>query len=421
MKALLVLLLVLFIQPVHSKIQIVGVSPYWDEQSHQLQFVAVMKFASNLDAGDSVILIDAFNLARLGAFVIPEGKIYESPKFRLQKNGKIVAALKNLNQAASGQSRVSGAIRLPHFLKYVAANYPDADSTSIAIIGSSFYDSVNEPAFSMLNGFVPNDTNIVASESQSIFGTRGFETLLEGRDIHIAYLNSQITSSRHEYYLKRFYTLYIENLGGRLATFTSEIPVMLDRAWNAVNPLPHGFELKPTDQLLMKRLRIGDSKIPIHMRKLSHYQLSDTEIRNAKDVQISAVWNCKCDIDLYARGSVHAGVLSFQNQNSDEGWYFKDERQQGSAIKTYETIEFYKSIDLSSTQIALAFYGGAAPNGVAGEIRLAVGSHAYAMPFHIDASSGGKTSGVKESFAQGKATKPHIIMINPLDIVSQKH
>lgn len=421
MKLLFLLFSLLFSMSfAHAKSLIVGVSPYWDDTSHQQQFVQVMKFASSLDVGDRVILIDAFNLTSLGEFVIPEGKLYQNPKFLLQKNGKVVAALKNVKQSPQGVTRVNGAVRLPHFLSYVAEYYSHHDDKTIAMIGSPFFDDVREPSYSMLNGFFPNDTHITASFEKSLFGTKGLETQLKDWDIHFAYSDSAMMSSRHAYYIGRFLSLYVENLGGRLATFTSDIALTLKRAWSRTVPTEHSYTLKPADRLQMLRLRISDSQIPIHSRRLSSRQLSDDELVDARDVQISAVWDCECDIDLYARGNPYAEIISFEKSNTDEGWYFKDVRSIDNNLTTYESIEFYNPINLNTMQIALAFYSGHAPQGVNGSLRLAVGDDTYAIPFHIDTTQGNNTIGVKQSFSTGQAIAPHIIMIDALEIVSQK-
>ena len=108
-----------------------------------------------------------------------------------------------------------------------------------------------------------------------------------------------------------------------------------------------------------------------------------------------------------------------------KGVYYKDVRKPPSHIKAssingFETIEFNVPVDLNKLKIAVALFSGFSHAGIEGEVRLMVDGETYGRSFEISASSGGKTSGIEDSFREGSATEPHIVMIDPLDIVSPK-
>jgi hypothetical protein len=405
---------------------IVALSPYYAPDDARRHSVALLKQLTELNQGSRVTLIDGYNLSIISEFTIPDNPAYNNPKARLGVNREAVAALKrfadrSIMPGSAGYPSVPGAVRLPQLLRYVANNF-NHSKLDIIILGSPFYDDPREAAFSMANGRFPSDGHLFASQGKTPFGAAGQSSLLKNAVIHIGYGSDRIMQGeRHGYFVKRFWTLYVEALGGKLGGFVADVPTLFRGVKGKAAPPAHDFKPVRSDKLEMIILRPVEDRQSIFERPVSETALPQAQVVRAERVQIGISWVCvQCDLDVYARPLPDAPVLYFGRTVTAHGRYWKDYRNSPQPTNGFETIGFDVPLDLRTLVIAVNFYEGEALQGVSGEIRVSVDEHTYAAPFHIAATRGNRGQDIPALFETGKGTGDHSVLIDPLTIVTAK-
>jgi len=403
---------------------VVAVSPYYAPDEARRHSITLLQQLTGLNQGSRVTMIDGYNLSIIGEFNIPDNPAYNNPKARLGVNRKAVSALKRFADQSvapdgEGHSSISGAVRLPQLLRYVANNFAQSSRLDVIVLGSPLYDDPREPVFSMAGGHFPSDAHLFASQGKTPFGAADQSKLLKNVHVHIGYGNDNIMQGdRHAYFVKRFWTLYAEALGGKLGGFVGDVPTLFRSVSNNSAPPAHDFKPVKSNKLEMIILPPVESRQSIFERPVSEAALSQAQMRRAENVQIGISWQCAlCDLDLYAQAMPGAPVLYFGRTVTTHGHYWKDYRNSPDLTNGYETIGFDVPLDLRTLTIVINFYEGQAPQGVSGEIRLSVNGHTYASTFHISATTGNKGRDVLEAIESGRMNQPQSIIINPLRVV----
>ncbi|GJL75956.1 hypothetical protein [Nitrosomonas sp.] len=411
-------------QAASARNMVVAVSPYYPPDEARRHSIALLKQLTELNQGSRVTLIDGYNLSIIGEFTIPDNPAYNNPKARLGVNREAVAALKRFADRAvmpgsEGHPAVAGAVRLPQLLRYVANNFNHDGRLNVIVLGSPFYDDPKEPAFSMTNGRFPSDGHLFASQGKTPFGAAGQSGLLKNITLHIGYGSDRIMQGdRHGYFVKRFWTLYMEALGGKLGGFVADVPTLFRRVSLDGAPPAHDFRPVKSNKLEMIILNPVENRQSIFERPVSKTVLPQAQVVRAERVQIGISWACAlCDLDLYAQAMPGAPVLYFGRTVTTHGRYWKDYRNSPQPTNGFETIGFDVPLDLRTLTIAVNFYEGEAPQGISGEVRLSVDGHTYASTFHISATTGNKGRSVLEAMESGSANQPQSIIINPLRVL----
>lgn len=414
-------------QAASAKNLIVAVSPYYPPDDARRHSVALLKQLTELNQGSRVTLIDGYNLSIIGEFTIPDNPAYNNPKARLGVNREAVAALKRFADRAvapgeKGHPSVPGVVRLPQLLRYVANNFNHSGRLDVIVLGSPFYDDPREPAFTMADGRFPSDGHLFASQGKTPFGAAGQSGLLKNAVIHIGYGSDRIMQGeRHGYFVKRFWALYVEALGGKLGGFVADVPTLFRGVKGNAVPPAHDFKPVRSGKLEMIILSPVENRQSIFERPVSKTALPQAQVVRAERVQIGISWQCaSCDLDVYARPMPDAPVLYFGQTVTAHGRYWKDYRNSPQPTNGFETIGFDVPLDLRTLVIAVNFYEGEAPQGVSGEIRVSVNEHTYAVPFHITATRGNRGQDIPVLFETGKGASDHSALIDPLTIVMAK-
>lgn len=409
---------------------VIAVSPYYPPEEARKHSIRLLQQLTQLDQSSRVTLIDGYHLSIIGEFTIPD-PAYNNPKARLGINRETVAALKrfadkSVMPGSENHPSVSGALRLPQLLRYVANNFNHSGRLDVIVLGSPFYDDPREPAFSMAGGRFPSDGHLFASQGKTPFGAAGQSGLLKNIHVHIGYGSDSIMQGdRHIYFVQRFWTLYVEALGGRLGSFIGDVPTLFRAVSNntstAVTPPAHDFKPMRSDKLEMILLRPVENKQSIFERPVSQTALPQEQIVRAENVQVGISWACAlCDLDVYARPLPGAEIVYFGRTITTHGRYWKDYRHSPQPANGFETISFDVPLDLRTVMIVVNFYAGEAPQGVSGEVRISVDDATYAAPFHIPATHGNRGQDMAQVFETGKASDNHSIIVDPLHIVKAK-
>ncbi|MCK4946170.1 MAG: hypothetical protein KAS59_07915, partial [Alphaproteobacteria bacterium] len=409
-----------------AKNLIIGLSPVLNKQDTRKQNMQVLHYLSeNLEAGQEVLLFDAENRRYLGTFKKPVNKNYANIKALLQYNRSLISVLRAMNQTdhPALSEGTKGSVKIPQFLTFLAQNYAPLKDTDIVILGSPIYVDLQTPAWDMRGGRYPGDGHFGMQFNQSIFSTSGKENYLKGARIHIGFSDKDwAINETYAYFVKRMWTLYIEAQGGVLSSFTDDKTTLWNRVNRSAKALPHNFKRDMTDKLEMFEMPPASSKqVSIHARELTTILPTSDILRMAQNVEIGINWTCKkCDLDLYVRPHHAAKVLYFGHTKSELGLYHKDYTQSPKTVNGYETVTFTSTVDLNDTLIAINWYGGIALSGVTGEIRLAIGSKTYGLPFKITAKKGNAGNGRGQIIEFGKSANSNWLVISPEQILGLK-
>jgi hypothetical protein len=208
-------------------------------------------------------------------------------------------------------------------------------------------------------------------------------------------------SEVHQEKITRFWSLYVQGQGARLATFCGDLPTVFNAARAGAGlaaASPSRYEVDP-QQTKIEMLRITRDV------SLADWITRDTlpqgpagpPTKRVGPMKIGIRWKGKIDLDLYACPAPGADTLYFEHTRSAEGYYYKDHRS--SPEREYEFIEFEAPVDIGRVEASVNFYQGNAPGGPAGEIRIEFEGKIYSGRFAITADHGneGRSGG-----SQGK-------------------
>jgi hypothetical protein len=192
--------------------------------------------------------------------------------------------------------------------------------------------------------------------------------------------------------ISRFWALFFQQRGARLATFSSDLPTGLG-----------GFSASAADGLASARswsITPGDTKLEM-LRVSRSVELTDWLTRGSLaetaqrpptvmvgPMKIGIRWQDNIDLDLYSTPHSGAETLFFQHPRSPEGYYYKDHRS--SPGKEYEFIEFETPVDIREVEAFVNFYKGYCEGGPRGEVRIEFDGKIYGGPFAISSSKGNR-------------------------------
>ena len=358
-----------------------------------------------LPLNSTLTIYDAFELKTVTQVTVPTGRAFNSSKTRANQFAPAIRDLKLfLAQERPGPTNshfhFEGAIRLPQFLDFLTEKTTLTDSrSSVLLIGSPLYLDAKEPAFSMADGYFPSDGHLQTSREKSVFGFDG-DT---GSPLIVqwVYFGDPWVSDLHKEKVTRFWTLYLERRGARLAAFTGDLPTALQsfrQPAKGIGPASKHWAVD-TGQTKIEMLRVTRG-VEIH-DWITRDTLSMAQVPPSKMVgpmKIGIRWKENVDLDLYATPRPGAETLYFEHVRSPEGYYYKDHRS--SPGREYEFIEFESPVDIHEVQAFVNFYKGEWPGGARGEVRIEFDGRIYGGPFTLPAERGnlGRSGRTQDEF-----------------------
>lgn len=406
---------------------IIGLSPFQEAAKAEAQVKTVLQVLTDtLEPGQSALLFDAYHIQSLGTFAVPANPAYRHPKAKIMANKHVVSAMLAFARAAKAphggdEPAVIGAIRLPQALAFIGQNHPHKEKAQVVVLGSPVYDDPADRAFSMNQVRIPGDGHFTHGRADTPYGLKGQETLLAQRHIHLAFADDTWRrDDHHSHYVQRFWTLYIEGQGGKLVTFTGDLPTLWQRVRAHTPPLAHGYTLQKSDKLEMLILRSRDvkEKASIYERPVTKTPVAMERLKRASNIEIGVSWDCsECDLDLFAQHDSREAALSYLNKETPSGLYYKDWRQSPRNLNGLETVAYRVPVDLTGLFIAVNFYDGSAENGVQGELRIALDGQTYARTFYVSAQEGNHGKGREETLKTKQAANANWLVIDPLDVL----
>lgn len=403
-----------------AKELVIALSPFQQQADAKAQAGALLKFLTALEAGDRAVLMDGYNLKTIGTFTVPKGNAYKSPKARLRANSAAVNSLLDFAKA-TGSEQPAGSLRLPQLLRFVAENIQPLSALDVIVLGSPLYIDPAEAEYSMADALVPSDAHLLASRRDSPYGAADDPALLSNVRVHVGFGGADtFVSDQHHNLIQRFWWLYVTLQGGQMISFVGDFPTLLSRVNGNAAPLKITEKPDPAAKIEMMRLRRTVIQQSLYERPLSTLPLAEGELRAAQKLEIGISWSCACDLDLYVQSTPGSAVLFYGNSETPEGIHVKDYVESTQNAGAYETIEYSVPVDLRRLRIAINFYGGNAPQGVRGEVRVGVNGQVYAAPFTISATTGNAGQGVMDDLRRGRASQAQTILISAQTIAQGK-
>jgi hypothetical protein len=341
---------------------------------------------------------DAFNLKTITRVQIPNAKVFNSPKTRANQFATSIGELKqflarNNDEPGGTKTSLEGALRLPQFCDFLTQERPPRVGDAkipLLLIGNPLYQDSKEPGFSMVDGYFPSDGHLRASREESVFGFNSGGGSPQGPRVYWAYFGDPWMSDLHREKVARFWGLYMERRGGRLASFSTDLATAVG-AFSSQAPgrsaasngwAPDPRQTKPE----MFRVSRSVNLVDWLTGDAQHESSPPSPSQMVGPLKIGIRWKENIDLDLYAAPARGAETLFFQHPRSPEGYYFKDHRS--SPGREYEFIEFESPVDVRNVRVFVNFYSGSCPNGPRGEVRIEFLNHIYSGTFVIASPEG---------------------------------
>lgn len=395
-----------------------GLSPHQSEAELKAQIEQSLLFAAeHLAPGETALFFDASKAALIGSFDAPDRAGYDAPRARLQVNKPVIAALKRFMDGADAVPGRIGASDWPALLRLLRQAYPAGDGAALILLGSPHADDPRARSVSMMGRRVPNDGHVAAQDGQSPYATSGLSGSLEGYDVFIGLVGEDtIVSPSHGYAVERFWTVLVEEHGANVAYFGDDLATLYRMAVGEAPDRPHAAPLEPTDKLEMLTFAPNTNGLSdIYAARPEEVAAQTAVWQNARSITIGATWVENVDVDLYVRPTPTSEVLFYGNATTVEGQLYKDVTI--SPGLAFETVALREVVDLQNTEIALNFYSGDAPNGVTGELRIAIGDEVWAAPFHIPARGGNQGRGAEFAVVKQVVPNDAWTLIDPLEVL----
>jgi hypothetical protein len=377
---------------------VVGLSPFLDSAVKDAVYRGLVRLiVEDLPLNARLEVYDAFNLKSITRVSIPDSKVFNSPKTRANQFALSIGEIRQFLAKENAKPTApklgfDGAIRLPQFCDFLVQEAPSHEGAilPLLLIGSPLYQDAREPDFSMVDGYFPSDGHFRASREQSVFGFNPGGASSQGLQAYWAYFGDPWASDLHREKVTRFWALYLERRGGRLASFSADLATALAAFSSKAPGLSAASNGWVADSLQTRPEMLRVSRNVEWVDWLAGDGLPESTppppSQTVGPLKIGIRWKQNIDLDLYAAPRRDAETLFFQHPRSPEGYYFKDHRS--SPGREYEFIEFESPVDVRNVRAFVNFYGGSCPGGPRGEVRLEFLNRIYSGTFAIASPNG---------------------------------
>ncbi|HEY3862170.1 MAG TPA: hypothetical protein VGO59_09805 [Verrucomicrobiae bacterium] len=378
---------------------VIGLSPFLDSAAKDPVYRGLVRLiVEDFPLGARVEIYDAYNLKSIARLSIPTAQVFKSPKTRANQFASSIGEIRQFlardnPKPAGPKPNFDGAIRLPQFCDFLAQTQPTLDGEEklpLLLIGSPLYQDAREPDFSMTGGYFPSDGHLRASREESVFGLNPGDASAGRPRIYWAYFGDPWVNDLHREKVERFWALYAERRGGRLASFSSDLATAMAAFGAQSSGASAASNGWAADPLQAKPEMVRVTRTVQQVDWLTGDAMSDANppppSRMKGPLKIGIRWKEDIDLDLYAIPRPGAETLFFQHQRSPEGYYFTDHRS--SPGRDYEYIEFESPVDVRDARSFVNFYAGTRTGGPRGEVRIEYLNRIYRGTFAIASSEG---------------------------------
>lgn len=385
---------------------------------------AISSIFTGMKPGDTLGVFNAVDRQRLTQINLPKDEAQANQRLRLKLFGAQLApvgafmASAGTATATAHPSNIGFPLLLRELGNTVLPTVPDK-TLEVMVIGSAKYDDKREPKFSMLQGHFPTDGHLLVDDTVSPFGASNRAGTLKGATVHFCVTDKEWIDDLHRQRVQRFWTLYVEKLGGKLATFTPDMALCTQRllAKNTDGGERYTVDPRQTKAEMLRIVRGSNrtSEAPTATPPQSAAFEQGSQFMNqgvaisttppastVGRVKVGIRWDCKtCDLDLYARASATAPFLFWSHQVSPEGRHQKDWLSSPDAENQHEYIDFPRPVDLNALEVYLHFYEGRSPGGARGTLRIWIEGKVYEQAFVLPATVGNQRANSRPDLMRG--------------------
>ena len=227
-------------------------------------------FAEILGPGDRYAVENATAPGRIALIDIPDEESYARARRKAKKfqaeNARIYAHLESMASAPA-------AIDLTGLLRREALNRLDPERPlALLVVGDSVQAFAKEPGFSMRDETgairVPSDGHLSAPLAKTPWGlgaegTDGLRNVV----VHLCLVGEAgALTDDAENRLRRFWSLYVRQRGGTLATWSDDLPRCFERFAARVSTPLVDETPNPKDKLLVMR-EVGEAEVAVETRE----------------------------------------------------------------------------------------------------------------------------------------------------------
>lgn len=376
---------------------LVLLSPFQTKQAAQQDFITAVTLLTEADLGETITVINGEDATTIATLSVPEDKRLASYNARINHNLTGIAALKQFMESAHVGERSEGAINLPFTLGEIARYH--RHSSDILVMATARFD-INGISQDIIDGDrILKDSNIGQSPQQGIFGTQGIEERLKGFRIHWL-LSAPLTDNHYRKTVHRYWHLWLHHQRAELVSFTQDKNTVLRLLKDNAPALPMNDVLQvPVEP----KTTAAPTNKPLFSLPVSITALDAAAWHRPQKVRIGIRWQGDVDLDIYAATSINQQPVYFANPSNAAARHFKDVLQ-GSDNKAelYETIEFYRPVNLCTLVIGINHYSGASQHPVQGVLRTEIGNKVYETAFTFARSKGNRGTDMRDVLETGR-------------------
>jgi hypothetical protein len=388
---------------------VIGLSPFLENSVKDDVYRRIVGFLlEDAPLNSSLWIYDAWNVRTITQIDVPDVRAFRSGKTRANQFKDQILKLKeflaaNHDRPQTNRLKFDQAVRFPQFMDFVGQNLQATNQSIVVIVlGSPLYVDSKEPSFSMVDGYFPSDGHLLATREKSIYGLKDRSGALKNVTVHFGYFGDPWISEVYQEKISRFWNLYLDGQGARLATFCGDLPTVFNAVRSGTSfadarESRHEIDRNQTKVEMLRILRDVGVADWITRDVLPSTQLGPPS-KTVGPMKIGIRWKGNIDLDLYATPYADAETLFFEHTRTSEGYYFKDHRS--SPEREYEFIEFETPVNIWQVDARVNYYEGNTSTGPSGEVRIEFDGKIYSGRFSLTASHGnqGRSGGRQRDF-----------------------
>lgn len=392
-----------------ADVYVIGMSPNLasPDRTNVEQFIT--HNLNMISSGDVFILVDTLTNQRVVTIVAnselsTNDDVARRTKLLIKYYPQEIGALRSFLK----RPQVSGEGNILRFLSNLEPLKAQYQNMKIRV--SYFGTPINkEPAAFTLENSYPSDGNLF--DPNSVYATVNKQGVLKGMDIHIIHSQglqefSAVAKDMHIEKLKRFYAIYVSQMGGQLKSFQSNSQPLF--GWKNTNYQSIIYEVNRNENKTMMIELRAPQRIQEDKQVLANLWESKVSVNPSAPAQTTGAltlgikWNRDVDIDLYSKASTDDKELFFGENNAPKfgGRHLKDITNLAglSATNGFETITYSGTVDTSKMlPIYINHYAGKSNQPIDIELRAMFDGKIYFKKFRFPAGNGTSGKGNRDT------------------------
>lgn len=392
---LITILLCLFTTHAKAETKILAVLSTQQSQETTLQQINhIRSWLFSMPKGGSIVVLDGWHGNRIATLTRPTKESHQSPKTIILHNRQGFAQLVKFAQTRTKPIEPSGSLHLPRLMSVIAQNYPDI--SDIVLLGSVSLNLPEAKNSISREQYLPADSNLVKSSSDSLFGTSNVKERLKGKRIHWL-LPNNINSYQYAQDIERFYHLYLHLQSAQLITLSADAELVKSRLLEKASPLPMAYQIGKASTHPIKHIDSLFTRRPSQARAIN--------LNQKQRLKIGISWSAPVDLDIYTYLDGEVQPVYYANPRGSHGaTHHKDVTQGDPKTITYEIISFGEPIFLCDLHIAVNHYSGSTSKDIEVGLRIEIGESLTAKKFHFSNTTGNSGKDTKAVLRTGKSS-----------------